>query len=55
MVPTYGDEAYFSIEGDVGIAQVFQGPYWIVVESPAFFEPGDATEIVQSIIDGLGA
>ena len=55
LVPTYGDEAYFTVEGGVGVAQVFQGPYWIVVESPVFFEPGDATEIVQSIISGLGA
>lgn len=55
MVPTYGEEAYFSVDGGLGTAQVFQGPYWIVAESDAFFEPGDATEIVQSAIAGLGA
>jgi hypothetical protein len=56
LVPTYGDEAYFSVGSNgVGTAQVFDGPYWIVVESPAFFEPGDATEIVDSVIAGLGA
>jgi hypothetical protein len=56
MVPTYGDEAYFTVDSDsIGVAQVFQGPYWIVAESPVFFEPGDATEIIQSVIDGLGA
>lgn len=56
MVPTYGDEAYFTVaDNGVGTAQVFQGSYWIVVESPAFYEPGDATEIVQSVIAGLGA
>jgi hypothetical protein len=55
MVPTYGEEAYFGINGQVGIAQVFQGPYWIVVESSAFLEPGDATEIVESAIAGLSA
>jgi hypothetical protein len=53
MVPTYGEEAYFGINGQVGTAQVFQGPYWIVVESAAFFEPGDATEIVDSAIAAL--
>ncbi|HWM34471.1 MAG TPA: arginyl-tRNA synthetase [Pseudolysinimonas sp.] len=55
MVPTYGDEAYFGVSGGVGTAQVFQGPYWIVAESVAFFEPGDATEIIDSVIAGLGA
>ena len=56
MVPTYGDEAYFSVGGNgVGTAIVFQGTYWIVLESPAFFEPGDATDLVDSVIAGLGA
>ncbi len=53
MVPTYGEEAYFGINGQVGTAQVFQGPYWIVAESPAFFEPGDAVPIVDSAIAAL--
>jgi hypothetical protein len=53
MVPTYGDEAYFSNDGTVGVAQVFQGSFWIVAESPVFFEPGDATEIIQSVIAAL--
>lgn len=53
MVPTYGEEAYFGVNGQVGTAQVFQGPYWIVVESTAFLEPGDATEIVESAIAAL--
>lgn len=56
MVPTYGEEAYFTLGGNgVGTAIVFQGPYWIVVESPAFREPGDATPIVESVIAGLDA
>lgn len=54
MVPTYGEEAYFSVESGVGVAQVFLGPYWIVAESPVFFEPGDATELVDSVLDALG-
>ncbi|MGN6502789.1 MAG: hypothetical protein ACTHKX_07800 [Pseudolysinimonas sp.] len=54
MVPTYGDEAYFSVGDDgIGVAQVFQGQFWIVASSPVFFEPGDATEIVQSVIAAL--
>jgi hypothetical protein len=55
MVPTYGDEAYFAVTDGVGTAEVFQGEYWIVAVSPAFFEPGDATEIVQAAIAALGA
>lgn len=55
MVPTYGTEAYFLVDGGVGTAQVFQGPFWIVAESPAFFEPGDATEFVESVIATLSA
>lgn len=54
MVPTYGEEAYFTVTDGVGSAQVFQGSFWIVAESPEFFEPGDATEIVQSVIAALG-
>jgi len=54
MVPTFGEEAYFTVDDEAGTAQVFQGSYWIVAQSPVFFEPGDATEIVQSVIDALG-
>ena len=53
MVPTYGEEAYFGVDRPVGTAQVFQGPYWIVAESPVFFEPGDAAVIVHSVIAAL--
>lgn len=55
MVPTYGDEAYFTVGDDgIGVAQVFQGSYWIVASSEQFFEPGDATEIVNSVIAAVG-
>ena len=54
MVPTYGEEAYFAVDSGVGTAQVFQGPFWIVAESVVFFEPGDATEIIQSVLAALG-
>jgi len=54
MVPTYGvDEAYFAVTGSVGEAIVFDGPYWIVVSSSYFLEPGDAEPIVASVLAGL--
>lgn len=52
-VPTYGDEAYFSVENGVGTAIVFQGSFWLVATSPFFFEPGDASEIVDSALSAL--
>jgi hypothetical protein len=54
MIPTYGEEAYFIVDGGIGTAQVFQGPFWIVAESVAFFEPGDATELIESVLAALG-
>ena len=53
MVPTYGDEAYFEVEDGVGTAIVFDGNYWLVASSTYFFEPGDATEIVESALSAL--
>ena len=53
MVPTYGDEAYFSVADGVGTAIVFDRSYWLVATSVAFFEPGDATEIVESALSAL--
>ena len=41
--------------GGVGEAQVFHGPYWIVIQSPALFEPGDAAQLVASVIANLPA
>lgn len=55
MVPTYGEEAYFQVEGDVGTAIVFQGPYWLVIASEAFAEPGEATPFVESALAALPA
>ncbi len=54
LVPTYGDEAYFKVEGGMGVAEVFSGPFWIVAISPAFHEPGDPTPIVNAAIKSLG-
>jgi len=53
MVPTYGDEAYFEVVDGIGTAIVFDRSYWLVVSSGYFFEPGDATEIVESALSAL--
>jgi hypothetical protein len=53
MVPTYGEEAYFEVEGDVGTAIVFQGQYRLVISSVAFFEPGEPTAIIESALGAL--
>jgi len=54
MVPTYSaDEAYFSVSDGIGTAIVFDRSYWLVATSVAFFEPGDATEIVESALSAL--
>lgn len=56
-VPTYGTppdvEGFFLLSGGVGQAQVFTGEYWVVVESEALFEPGDAQQLVASILANL--
>ena len=56
-VPTYGTppavDGYFSQVGAAGEAQVFTGPYWIVLDSPAFFEPGDAQQLVTAVLANL--
>lgn len=57
-VPTYGVppqvEGYFTA-GDAGQVQIFRGPYWIVAESVAFSEPGDAAPVMQSVLGNLPA
>ncbi|MGX5696570.1 iron ABC transporter ATP-binding protein [Agromyces soli] len=59
-VPTYGTPpavtGYFSVSGGRGEAQVFtDGGVWIVVESNAFFEPGDAQQLVDAVLGNLPA
>ncbi len=53
MVPTYGEEAYF--DQATGTATVFQGPFWLVITSPAFFEPGEPSVIIDSALASLAA
>ncbi|MBM7504271.1 iron ABC transporter ATP-binding protein [Agromyces aurantiacus] len=58
-VPTYGTppevEGFFLLAGGVGQAQVFTGDYWVVVESPALVEPGDAQAVIASVLENLPA
>ncbi len=53
LVPTYGDEAYFSVSGGVGTAIVFQGDYWLVATSVAFLEPGDPADLITAALSAL--
>jgi len=53
MVPTYGDEAYFSVSGGVGTAIVFQGTYWLVASSVEFAEPGDPADLITAALSAL--
>ncbi len=48
-VPTYGEEAYFQVVRNIGEADAFHGKYWIVTTSSEFYEPGDASVIVQAV------
>jgi hypothetical protein len=57
-VPTYGVppqvEGYFE-PGTSGQVQIFRGSYWVVAESGAFFEPGDAAPLMQSVLGNIPA
>jgi len=53
MVPTYGDEAYFSVSGGTGTAIVFQGTYWLVASSVYFAEPGDPADLITAALSAL--
>lgn len=57
-VPTYGTppiEGYFKAgkTGQAGQVQIFSGPYWVVAESTAFFEPGDAAQLMENVLGNL--
>jgi len=59
VVPTYGTppdiEGYFRQVAGNGEAQVFRGTYWIVIDSDALFEPGDAQQLVTAVLGNLPA
>lgn len=52
-VGNFGDDGYFTTSGDFGIATVFTDDYWLVAESDAFLEAGDAQQIVESALTAL--
>ncbi|MFK4730238.1 DUF3558 family protein [Agromyces mediolanus] len=59
-VPTYGTppavEGYFRQSGNSGEAQIFtEDGYWIVIDSTALFEPGDAQQLVEAVLANLPA
>ena len=58
-VPTYGTppeiDGYFVQAGGGGEAQVFRGSYWVVIDSAALFEPGDAQQLVTAVLANLPA
>jgi hypothetical protein len=56
LVPTYdgADEGYFSAANGTGTAIVFVKSYWIVLTSQQFAEPGDAADLVHTVITSLG-
>lgn len=45
---------FFTTEGGVGIVQVFDGAYWIVVSSSYFGSAADASSLTGSVADALG-
>ncbi|ODA90560.1 iron ABC transporter ATP-binding protein [Leifsonia xyli subsp. xyli] len=56
-VPTYGAppiEGYFKA-GTSGQVQIFRGTEWIVAESAAFFEPGDAAQLMANVLANIPA
>ncbi|MEJ3404585.1 iron ABC transporter ATP-binding protein [Rathayibacter sp. YIM 133350] len=56
-VPTYGTppavDGFFAQSGGTGEAQVFSNGYWLTARSVAFFEPGDAAELIQAALSHL--
>ena len=55
MVPTHqaADEGYFSVGSGAGTAIVFVRTFWVVMTSQQFAEPGDAEQLMQSVISAL--
>lgn len=51
--PGYGVEAYFSKDANTGVVQAFSGEYWILVQSVAFYEAGDAARLMDPLLKSL--
>ena len=56
-VPTYGTPpavaGYFTNSSGPGQAQIFAGKYWVVADSVVFFEPGDAQQLIATVVSHL--
>jgi hypothetical protein len=55
-VPAFGTppvEGFFEMNGAVGEAQVFSGPYWLTAVSTDFVEAGDAAPVVEAALAAL--
>lgn len=56
-VPTYGDapaiEGFFTSVTGVGEAQIFTDTYWVTLSSVEFFEPGDAQNLLATVVSHL--
>ena len=46
-------DAYFRSDSGRGRVDVFVDEYWIVAESMAFFQAGDAAGLIEGIVDAL--
>ena len=49
-VPTFGVEGYFDTPGEIGTAEAFEAPAFVVARSTTFLEPGDAEPVVTAVL-----
>jgi hypothetical protein len=52
-VPTFGVEGYFDTPGEIGTAEAFSSPSFVVARSTTFREPGDAEPVVSAVLSAL--
>ncbi|ROS54665.1 hypothetical protein [Frigoribacterium sp. PhB24] len=52
-VPTFGVEGYFDTPGEIGTAEAFASPAFVVARSTTFLEPGDAEPVVSAVLSAL--
>ncbi|KPG85401.1 hypothetical protein [Frigoribacterium sp. RIT-PI-h] len=52
-VPTCGGEGYFDTPGEIGTAEAFSSPAFVVARSTTFLEPGDAEPVVSAVLSAL--
>jgi hypothetical protein len=51
--PATGFDGYFATASGTGTAQVFTGDYWATLSSAAFFEAGDAVDLIADVHSAL--